>query len=299
MRMPSTESADPRFEDIDLWPTERAVQAMLDGQANAIAAVRDQVSQIALASEAAAARLMQGGRLIYIGAGTSGRIAVQDGVELKPTYGWPSERLAFVIAGGMAALSESAEGAEDDASGAQDQLAALIVNPNDVVIGVAASGRTRFTIGGVAMARERGALTISISNNPNTPLVDAAEFGIVAATGSEVVAGSTRMNAGTAQKAILNLISTATMLRCGRVYRGLMVDMIISNEKLLHRARGMVQTVTDCDADTAAAAVDAADGNIKAAVLIAMGLGDAAAKQKLEIYDGNLRLAIQSLKDDG
>jgi N-acetylmuramic acid 6-phosphate etherase len=299
MRMPSTESADPRFEDIDLWPTERAVQAMLDGQANAIAAVRDQVSQIALASEAAAARLMQGGRLIYIGAGTSGRIAVQDGVELKPTYGWPSERLAFVIAGGMAALSESAEGAEDDAGDAQDQLAALIVNPNDVVIGVAASGRTRFTIGGVAMARERGALTISISNNPNTPLVDAAEFGIVAATGSEVVAGSTRMNAGTAQKAILNLISTATMLRCGRVYRGLMVDMIISNEKLLHRARGMVQTLTDCGADTAAAAVDAADGNIKAAVLIAMGLGDAAAKQKLEIYDGNLRLAIQSLKDDG
>jgi N-acetylmuramic acid 6-phosphate etherase len=299
MRMPSTESADPRFEDIDLWPTERAVQAMLDGQANAIAAVRDQVSQIALASEAAAARLMQGGRLIYIGAGTSGRIAVQDGVEQKPTYGWPSERLAFVIAGGMAALSESAEGAEDDASDARDQLAALIVNPNDVVIGVAASGRTRFTVGGVAMARERGALTISISNNPNTPLVDAAEFGIVAATGSEVVAGSTRMNAGTAQKAILNLISTATMLRCGRVYRGLMVDMIISNEKLLHRARGMVQTLTDCGADTAAAAVDAADGNIKAAVLIAMGLGDAAAKQKLEIYDGNLRLAIQSLKDDG
>jgi N-acetylmuramic acid 6-phosphate etherase len=242
---------------------------------------------------------MQGGRLIYIGAGTSGRIAVQDGVELKPTYGWPSERLAFVIAGGMAALSESAEGAEDDAGDAQDQLAALIVKPNDVVIGVAASGRTRFTIGGVAMARERGALTISISNNPNTPLVDAAEFGIVAATGSEVVAGSTRMNAGTAQKAILNLISTTTMLRCGRVYRGLMVDMIISNDKLLHRARGMVQTLTDCDADTAAAAVDAADGNIKAAVLIAMGLGDAAAKQKLEIYDGNLRLAIQSLKDDG
>ena len=138
--MATTETADPRFANIDDWPTEAAVAAMLDGQANAIAVVRRQVPIIARASEAASARLMQGGRLIYIGAGTSGRIAVQDGVELKPTYGWPSERLAFVIAGGIAALSESAEGAEDDADDARRQLAALDITPNDVVIGVAASG---------------------------------------------------------------------------------------------------------------------------------------------------------------
>ena len=243
--MATTESADPRFADIDLWPTEAAVTAMLDGQVNAIAAIRDQVPMIARASETAADRLMQGGRLIYVGAGTSGRIAVQDGVELKPTFGWPSERLGFVIAGGMAALSESAEGAEDDADDARGQIAILDVTRNDVVIGVAASGRTRFTIGGVSMAREIGALTISVANNPGTPLLQAAEFGIVAATGSEVIAGSTRMAAGTAQKAILNMISTATMLRCGRVYRGMMVDMIISNDKLLGRAQAMVQSLTD------------------------------------------------------
>jgi N-acetylmuramic acid 6-phosphate etherase len=172
--MSSTESADPRFADIDSWPTEQAVAAMLDGQANAIAVIRDQVPQISQAADAAAERLKRGGRLIYIGAGTSGRIAVQDGVELKPTYGWPSDRLAFVIAGGMAALSQSAEGAEDDAADAKRQLTVLHVTLDDVVIGVAASGRTRFTIGGVMMARELGALTISVANNPDTPLLDAS-----------------------------------------------------------------------------------------------------------------------------
>ncbi len=294
--MATTESADPRFADIDNWPTEAAVAAMLDGQEHAIAVVRDQVPQIARASEAAAARLMQGGRLIYVGAGTSGRIAVQDGVELKPTFGWPSERLGFVIAGGMSALSESAEGAEDDADDARGQIAALNVKDNDVVIGVAASGRTRFTIGGVDMARVRGALTISVANNAATPLLYAAEFGIVAATGSEVIAGSTRMAAGTAQKAILNLISTATMLRCGRVYRGLMVDMVISNDKLLNRARGMVETLTDCSAAASEAAVEAAGGNIKKAVLIAMGLSTEAATQTLASNGDNLRRAIANIE---
>ena len=295
--MATTESADPRFADIDLWPTEAAVTAMLDGQVNAIAAIRDQVPMIARASEAAANRLMQGGRLIYVGAGTSGRIAVQDGVELKPTFGWPSERLGFVIAGGMAALSESAEGAEDDADDARGQMAILDITQKDVVIGVAASGRTRFTIGGVSMAREIGALTISVANNPGTPLIEAAEFGIVAATGSEVIAGSTRMAAGTAQKAILNLISTATMLRCGRVYRGLMVDMVISNEKLLGRARGMVQSLTDCSPDEADGAVALATGNIKKAVLIAMGLSLDAATQTLAANGDNLRFAIAAMGD--
>ena len=294
--MPTTESADPRFADIDDWPTEAAVAAMLDGHANAIAVVRGQVSIIARASEAAAARLMRGGRLIYVGAGTSGRIAVQDGVELKPTYGWPSDRLGFVIAGGMAALSESAEGAEDNADDARAQLAALDITADDVVIGVAASGRTRFTIGAIVMARELGALTISVVNNPGTPLVDAADYGIVADTGSEVIAGSTRMAAGTAQKAILNLFSTATMLRCGRVYRGLMVDMVISNEKLLHRAHDMVEALTDCTTEVAVAAVKTADGNIKKAVLIAMGLSRSDATEMLASNGDNLRTAIEHMK---
>jgi N-acetylmuramic acid 6-phosphate etherase len=295
--MSSTESADPRFADIDSWPTVDAVAAMLDGQANAIASIGSQIDQIARASEAAAERLMRGGRLIYVGAGTSGRIAVQDGVELKPTYGWPSDQLAFVMAGGMAALSESVEDAEDDAEDARAQISALHVTSDDVVIGVAASGRTRFTVGGVTMAREIGAFTIGVSNNADTPLLDAAELPLLADTGNEVIAGSTRMAAGTAQKAILNLISTATMLRCGRVYRGLMVDMIVSNDKLLGRARGMVQTLSGCSAVTAAAAVEAAVGNIKKAVLIAMGLSVDAATSALASNDDNLRRAIAAIGD--
>ena len=179
---------------------------------------------------------------------------------------------------------------------AQAEIAANAVDHNDVVIGVAASGKTPFSIAAILAARSAGALTIAIANNPDTALLAAAEHALVAATGSELIAGSTRMKAGTAQKAILNLISTATMLRCGRVYRGLMVDMVISNEKLLQRAQGMVETLTDRSADAAAAAVEAADGNIKKAVMIAMGLSISDATAALAAHDGNLRSAIESLK---
>jgi N-acetylmuramic acid 6-phosphate etherase len=295
--MPNTETVNPRFVDIDSWPTGEAVEAMLEGQLSAIAAIKDQVPMIARASEAAAAQLLKGGRLIYVGAGTSGRIAVQDGVELGPTYGWPSERLGFVLAGGLGALSESAEGAEDDGDDARGQLQALNITAVDVVIGVAASGKTPFTVSAIEAAREAGALTIGVSNNRRSPLLDAAQFGLCAATGSELIAGSTRMKAGTAQKAILNLVSTATMLRCGRVYRGLMVNMIVSNEKLLHRAQGMVSTLTGCKDAIADTALDTAGGDIKKAVLIAMGLTLVQATDLLDKHGENLRWAIDSLAE--
>jgi N-acetylmuramic acid 6-phosphate etherase len=293
--MPTTETVNPRFVDIDSWPSSEAVEAMLEGQMSAIAAIKTQVPHIARASEAAAAQLMKGGRLIYVGAGTSGRIAVQDGVELGPTYGWPTERLVFIMAGGMSALSASAEGAEDDADDGRAQLAAINLTQLDVVIGVAASGKTPFTVGTIEAARNFGALTIGIANNRRTPLLDVAEHHLIADTGSELIAGSTRMKAGTAQKAILNLFSTTTMLRCGRVYRGLMVNMVISNEKLLQRALGMVAKLTHCSDAQAITAVQTAGGDIKKAVLITMGLSVGEASERLAEHQENLRLVIDTM----
>lgn len=290
----STEDLSPRFLEIDSWPSAEAVEAMLEGQITAVATLTSQVNAIAAACDAAAERLSRGpeGRLVYAGAGTSGRIAAQDGVELQPTYGWPASRLAYAIAGGMGALSQSAEGAEDDADAAVAEIAALGLGPQDVVIGVAASGRTPYTRAVIEAARTAGALTIAVANNKGAPLLAAADHPILAETGSELVAGSTRMKAGTAQKAALNLLSTTIMLRLGRVYRGMMVDMVISNEKLAARARGMVALIADCDAGTAQAALAEAGNDIKTAALIASGLAPADARAALAAAGGNLRKAL-------
>ncbi|MFY7852353.1 MAG: N-acetylmuramic acid 6-phosphate etherase [Brevundimonas sp.] len=290
--MSNTETIDPRYVDIDSWPLDVAIDAMLEGQLSAIASLRDQVPAIASASEAAALRLRAGGRLVYVGAGTSGRIAVQDGVELTPTFGWPEDRLVFALAGGLESLVVSAEGAEDDREDAVDQLQARSVGAADVVIGVAASGRTPFTLSALAWARDQGALTIGLANNAQTPLVDGADFPIVARTGSELIAGSTRMKAGTSQKAALNMLSTAIMLRLGRVYRGLMVDMVISNDKLLRRAEGMVDLLSGCGPTAAAAALSDAHNNIKTAVLVARGVEVSSAADLLARHDGALRPAL-------
>jgi N-acetylmuramic acid 6-phosphate etherase len=219
---------------------------------------------------------------------------VQDGVELGPTFGWPADRLTYLMAGGMGALVQSVEGAEDDAAAAVAEVAAKAIGDKDVVIGVAASGRTPFTVAAIKASRAAGALTISIANNPGTALLSVADHAIAALTGSELIAGSTRMKAGTAQKAILNLMSTAIMLRLGRVYRGLMVDMVISNDKLLARAHAMVETITGCDNLTAIQAIDLAGHDIKKAVLIASGHSLEEAAGLLDAHGGNLREAIGS-----
>jgi N-acetylmuramic acid 6-phosphate etherase len=294
--MSKTEELDPRFADIDTWPTVSAVNAMLDGQVAAIASIKGQTGTIADAADAAADRLKVGGRIAYAGAGTSGRVAIQDGVELGPTFGWPETRLVYLMAGGMEALAHSAEGAEDDGDAARAAVLAHGIGANDVLIGVAASGRTPFTIAAIETAGAAGALTIGIANNPDSALLAAADHGVLADTGSELIAGSTRMKAGTAQKAVLNLLSTAIMLRLGRVYRGLMVDMVISNEKLLHRAQGIVRTLTNCSDSVAIAAVETAHHNIKAAVLIALGKSAKDAAALLDRHDGTLRDAIDALK---
>lgn len=288
----STEAIDPRYADIDLWDGTAIVEAMLGGQLAAVASLRSQVPGIAGAAEAAAVRLRQGGRLIYAGAGTSGRIAVQDGVELAPTYGWPDARLVYLMAGGLGALTRSVEGAEDDAAAARAEIAAAHAGPLDVAIGVAASGRTPYTVAAIEAARAAGALTIGVANNGGTPLLAAAEHPLLLDTGSEVVAGSTRMQAGTAQKAVLNLLSTAIMIRLGRVHRGRMVDMHISNDKLLKRGVAMVADLAEVDAEAARHALEAAGRDIKTAVLIAGGASAEEARALLDASGGNLRQAL-------
>lgn len=293
--MASTEAQDMRFADIDCWPTLDAVDAMLDGQIAALAAVKPAAAAIAAAADAAAARLCSGGRLIYAGAGTSGRIAVQDGVELGPTFGWPPARLRFLLAGGIDALSRSIEGAEDDRAAATAAVCDADIGENDVVIGVAASGRTPYTIGVIDAARGRGALTIAVANNVGTPLLQSADHAILAETGAEIIAGSTRMKAGTAQKAILNMLSTAIMLKLGRVHAGLMVDMQITNDKLLARAQAMVAALAGCSPGAAAAALEQTGRNIKAAVLVAMGATPAQAAERLAAHDGRLRAVLSAM----
>lgn len=290
-----TENPSERFADIDRWSTQSAVEAMFEAQLSAIAAIGHELATIAQAAEAASRHLMENGRLIYAGAGTSGRIAVQDGVELCPTFGWPTERVAYAIAGGNPALISSVELAEDDAEAAVRDLNAIALNKNDVVIGVAASGRTTYTVSAIKTANANGALTIGISNNRPSPLLEIARIGICAETGSEAIAGSTRMKAGTAQKAILNMFSTATMICCGRVYKGQMVDMVISNQKLRNRAVAMIARLADVEKSVAESALNSAEGNIKVGVLCAEGLDVDAAKQLLNRNHGILRDAVDDM----
>jgi N-acetylmuramic acid 6-phosphate etherase len=291
-----TESLDPRYLDLDLWPTELAVEAMLEGQMAAIAAIRSQTQAIARAADAAAQRLGEAGRLVFVGAGTSGRLAVQDGTELYPTFGWPMSRMVFLMAGGMGALTEAYENAEDDVEAGRTEIVAHGIGPADVVIGVAASGRTPYTIAAIEQARAAGALTIGIANNAGSALAEKAEHAIVAVTGSEIVAGSTRMKAGTAQKAVLNLLSTAIMIRRGLVYQGRMVAMRISNAKLLQRGRAMVQDVAGVDAEVAARALDAAAGEIRLAVIVARGIPLDEGRILLDAHGGSLRKVLHVLE---
>jgi N-acetylmuramic acid 6-phosphate etherase len=290
--MSNTETVSLRYTDLDSWPTSSAVEAMIEGQLAALATLKGQSAMISAAADAAADRLKAGGRIVYVGAGTSGRIAVQDGVELGPTFGWPSNRLLLMMAGGINALAQSVEGAEDNADAARLQIENHTIGADDVVIAIAASGKTPFTLAAVTTARAAGALTIAIVNNPDTPLYDAADRGLLCDTGSEIIAGSTRMKAGTAQKAIVNILSTAIMIRLGRVYRGLMVDMVISNDKLQHRAEGIVQSLSSCSQANAISALEQAQNDIKSAVLIASGVALIDAKHLLEKHEGKLRPAV-------
>ena len=271
------------------------VTAMYEGQLTAAAAVRGALDVIAAAVDDAVPALRRGGRIVYVGAGTSGRIGVQDGTELPPTYGWPPERLVFAMAGGLGALVQSVEGAEDNEEDGARAMADACLGADDVVIGLAASGTTPFTIGALRAAGAVGAVTIAVANNPGAPLLAVARHPILVETGSEAIAGSTRMKAGTAQKIVLNLFSTAVMVKLGRVYHGLMVHMRATNVKLRRRAERMVREIVGCTEADAARFVEQADGDVKTAILLGFGLPAAAAATVLERHQGNLRSAIDEL----
>src|SRR3954468_8614033 len=268
----ATEEVDPRFADLDGWSLSSAMAAMWEGQLAAVAAIGHALPAITAATEAAQAALGDHGRIVYVGAGTSGRVAVQDGAELMPTFAWPSERVHFIVAGGDSAFVTSIEGAEDDIDDAARQVSAARLTLHDVVIAVSASGTTPFTVAALQQAGSSGAVTIGVANNPGTALLKTAKFPILVETGRELIAGSTRMKAGTAQKVILNLISSGIMLRLGRVYRGMMVNMLPTNAKLKRRAEAMVAQTAHCDPSHATRSLERAEGDIKAAVLLALGV---------------------------
>ena len=283
-----TEEGLRRYRDAGSWPAEDALAAMLENQFNALVAVRLALPALAAAVGAAAARLGDAGRLVYCGAGASGRLAVQDGVELHPTFGWPHARLRYLVAGGEAALVRSVEGAEDDERAGQAEAEALRPGRADVFVSVAASGTTRYTRAVQAAALRAGSLTVALANNEGAPLLAEAGHPVLLRTGAEFLAGSTRMTAGTAQKIALNLFSTRLMSELGRVYRGMMVDMAPSNAKLAARARRMVATIAGASPERAAAAWSESGGDIKRAVLMLDGLDRAEAEARLAAAGGRL-----------
>ncbi len=286
-RLPSTEQVDGKTVtvDIDRVDTTTRVRLLIESQRGAIDAALAAADTIAQAADAVAAALRAGGRVIVLGAGTSGRLAVLDASELPPTFGFPPERYEGRIAGGDGALRRSIEGAEDDIGAG----AAIVadVGPHDVVIGLSASGSAAFVRGALVAARANGALTIALVNASDTPLAREADLAIEAVTAAEPIAGSTRMRAGTAQKIVLNTISTAAMIALGKTYRNRMVDVVASNAKLRARA---IRLVTELAGNVdAASLLDAAAGRVKTAVVMARrNVGRDAAERLLDDAGGRL-----------
>jgi N-acetylmuramic acid 6-phosphate etherase len=291
--MATTETRSARYAEIEDWSTAEMVEGILEGQFAAIAAVHAARDSIARTIDAMAEKLAVGGRIIYMGAGTSGRIGAQDGAELPPTFNWPYERAITLMAGGPEALLRAVENAEDGRTTASEALDTARLSARDVVIGLAASGSTPFVVAGLTYARAKGALTIGIINNPGGDVGRAAEIEILLNTGAEFLAGSTRMKAGTAQKAALNAISTAVMIRLGYVYRGMMVEMRLSNAKLRERAALMVAELTGAEIEVARKTLVEAGGIIKlATVMLSRSMSRAEAEAALAAVGGNLRKAL-------
>jgi N-acetylmuramic acid 6-phosphate etherase len=286
-----TEHPSPRYSAIDRWAPAEILDAMIEGQFAAVAAVHAARPALERAALAIEERLRGGGRLVYAGAGTSGRLAVQDGAELMPTFGWPTERLVLLMAGGRDALVGAVEGAEDQAEEAASLVRRHRIDDKDVLIAVAASGTTPFTAGCLREASARFALTIGIANNPNTPILDEAEHPIWLDTGAEPIAGSTRMKAGTAQRVALTLLSSLVMIRLGHVYEGLMVDVQASNNKLVRRSETILAQLTGHRSDQVREALIQAKGSVKLAFLLLGGSGLDEARAALAQTGGDLRAA--------
>ncbi len=292
--MLNTETPSSSHTELDLYATPDVVLALVNDQVNAVNAVRAAASAIAQAVDAAVPRMLQGGRLIYAGAGTSGRLGVLDSVELYPTFSWPRERAVGLIAGGAGAMFVAVEGAEDDAEQGAKELRAVNVGAHDVVLLLAASGGTPYVLGAMQAAKAAGALCIGFANNPNAPVTQQADIGITLDTGTEVISGSTRLKAGTAQKIALNTFSSALMVRLNKVYGNLMVDVKATNAKLVRRAIALTMRAAECDEPTALRTLALCDQHVKVAVVaIRLGLGIAEARALLVQVGGSVRQALR------
>jgi N-acetylmuramic acid 6-phosphate etherase len=265
--LPPTEARQTRSAGLDLLKTRDLIEVIVRDQSEAVDAVYEKADVIARVVDAVSARLLRGGRLHYIGAGTSGRLGVLDASEMPPTFGTAPELVCAHIAGGDRALRRAIEGAEDDANAGAAEMRDHVM-PGDAVIGLSASGGARYVAAALEVARAAGALTIAITSNESSVLARTAEISIALATGAEVLTGSTRLKAGTAQKITLNAISTAVMVRLGKVYDNLMVDVVATNVKLRARALRLVQTLTGADEERAQAALAQSGGSVKVAVVM-------------------------------
>jgi N-acetylmuramic acid 6-phosphate etherase len=288
-----TEQRNPRTADIDRLSTQEILQLINEEDATVAAAVRNALPAVAQAVDAITERLRDGGRLIYVGAGTSGRLGVLDAAECVPTFGVQPGLVRALIAGGDVAITGSVEGAEDDSQAGRDDLLAIDISNQDVVVGIAASGRTPYVLGALEAANEAGALTIAISCNLPAPLLEIAQIGIAAPVGPEVIGGSTRMKAGTAQKLILNMLSTATMIQLGKVYSNLMVDVKVTNQKLAERARRIVSEIAGVSDERALQLLTQTGNEVKTAIVVAiLGISVKEARALLKGNQGMLRRVI-------
>ena len=290
----STETRNQNTMNLDIMSPLEVVTVMNQEDAKVPAAITPALPNIAQCVTWAIESIENGGRIIYMGAGTSGRLGVLDAVECPPTFGVAPEVVVGLIAGGEKAFVKAVEGAEDSRELGRQDLIDINANKNDIVIGIAASGRTPYVLGGLAYAQEVGCHTVGISCNPGSAVGAAAELAIEVVPGPECLTGSTRLKSGTCQKLILNMISTATMVGCGKAYQNLMVDVMQTNEKLVVRAQNIVMEATGCDRETAAEKIAIAGGNAKTAItMILADCGLEEAKERLAKAKGHVREAIK------
>ena len=290
----TTESRNPSTMDLDTMSALQIVTVMNREDEKVPQAIARCLPQIARCAELVAQTLRHGGRIVYMGAGTSGRLGLLDAVECPPTFGVPYDTVIGLVAGGATAFTRPIEDAEDKPDEGVKDLQTIALTGNDMVIGIAASGRTPYVLGGLAYAKELGCCTAAIVCNEHSPMAAAAELAIEVSPGPECLTGSTRLKAGTCQKLILNMISTAAMVRCGKAYSNLMVDVDPCNEKLVVRARKIVMEATGCDEQTATTALSQADNHPKTAItMILAGCGPQEARERLEKAGGFVRDAIR------
>lgn len=284
----ATEHADPRFSGLDSWDDAAILSALLDGQKRGLDAVSAALSDIAKAAQLGVAALQAGGRLIYVGAGSPGLIALGDALEIPQTYGIARDRIEIVMAGGLAMTQELLGGPEDDADQGEADVGALGIGPNDCAICISASGTTRYTVAALRAAKTAGAGTVGIAGNGGAPLLADADVAILLASGAEVISGSTRMAAGTAQKAALNMLSTLIGVRMGHVHDNFMVNVTADNDKLVLRATGIVARIAGVGPDVAARAMQTAHNEVKPAILLAAGAKDLSEAQQLLAQSGGV-----------